>query len=283
VLTKFKKASLQKRWASKVTQSNQHAMNQFVHVRLSEVNPAIAIITIDRAPRNAMTVECYEELLGALQETSQNDKILCVILTGAGDQSFVSGGDLSEHAQLDALSAQARTSLIRKVFETTRKHRAPVIAAVNGYALGGGLALMASCDIVVAADTAMFSLPEVHVGIMGGTKHLGRLVPEKIVRWMALTGNKVSADYFLKLGAVQEVVPLVDLIPTAIKIAQDICRHSPTAIRLMKETLNLTEHMPLDEGYHVECFATSILKSTPDGKEAVNAILEKRKPNFNHP
>jgi enoyl-CoA hydratase len=255
-------------------------MNTFVQVTRSEANPAIAIMTIDRAPRNAMTLECYEQLLAALQETSRDDNTLCVILTGAGDQSFVSGGDLSEHAQLDALSAQHRTRLIREVFEAVRKHRAPVIAAVNGYALGGGLALMASCDVVVAADTAMFSLPEIHVGIMGGTKHLGRLVPEKVVRWMALTGNKVSADYFLKLGAVQEVVPSSELMGAATKIALDICRHSPTAIRLMKETLNLTEHMPLDEGYHVECLATSILKSTPDGKEAVNAILEKRKPNF---
>jgi enoyl-CoA hydratase len=203
-----------------------------------------------------------------------------VILTGAGDKSFMSGGDLSEHAKLDAQNAQVRTAQIRQVFEAVRKHRAPMIAAVNGYALGGGLALMASCDIIVAAETAMFALPEVNVGIMGGTKHLGRLVPEKIVRWMAFTGTKVPADYFLRLGAVQEVVPLNELMHCATKIAQDICKHSPTAIRLMKETMNLTEHMPLDDGYHVECLATSIMKSTPDGKEAVNAILEKRKPNF---
>ena len=257
-------------------------MSQYIQVSRSEENSAIAIITIDRAPRNAMTLESYQQLLAVLQETSRDDKTLCVILTGAGDKSFVSGGDLSEHAQLDAQSAQVRTALIRQVFEAVRKHRAPVIAAVNGYALGGGLALMASCDIIVAADTAMFALPEVNVGIMGGTKHLGRMVPEKVVRWMAFTGTKVPAEYFLRLGAVQEVVPLKDLIPTATKIALDICRHSPTAIRLMKETLNLTEHMPLDEGYHVECLATSILKSTPDGKEAVNAILEKRKPNFSY-
>ena len=255
-------------------------MSQFIHISRSSAHNGIAIISIDRPPHNAMTLNSYSQLLSALKETSRDHSILCLILTGSGEKSFVSGGDLSEHSQLDAQSAQERTALIRQVFDAVRKHRVPVIAAVNGYALGGGLALMASCDIVVAAQNAKFSLPEVSVGIMGGTRHLSRIVPEKVVRWMAFTGKKVSADYFLRLGAIQEVVPLAELMQSATEIALDICQHSPTAIHLMKETLNLTEHMPLDEGYHVECLATSIMKSTPEGKEAVNAILEKRKPKF---
>jgi enoyl-CoA hydratase len=161
-----------------------------------------------------------------------------------------------------------------------RRHRVPVIAAVNGYALGGGLALMASCDMVVASDTARFSLPEVKVGVMGGTRHLRRIVPDKVVRMMALTGKMVDAHYFYTLGVIHEVVPLAQLMPAAIRLALEICEHSPQCIELMKETMNLTEHMELDEGYQVECYATSIIKATAQSQEAVRAVLEKRKPNF---
>ncbi|MEB2401055.1 MAG: enoyl-CoA hydratase-related protein [Alcaligenaceae bacterium] len=255
-------------------------MNTYIHLTKSGENPAIRIITIDRPPRNAMALDCYRQLLACLQEINGDQTARCVILTGAGEKSFVAGGDLKEHAELDAEAAHLRTALIRQVFNAVRQLRIPVIAAVNGYALGGGLALMASCDIVVASDNATFSLPEVKVGIMGGTSHLKRIVPEKVVRWMALTGNMVSADYLHRLGAIQEVVAPGHLMQAATRIAQDICQHSPTAIELMKETLNLTEHMALDEGYHVECYATSIMKAAPDGKEAVQAILEKRPPHF---
>lgn len=255
-------------------------MTAFVHLTRSPDNPAIQVITIDRPPRNAMSQACYVQLLSALQESSRDGTVECVILTGAGDKSFVAGGDLREHVELDAESAQERTALIRQVFDAVRRHRAPVIAAVNGYALGGGMALVASCDVVIAADTAKFGLPEVKVGIMGGTRHLRRILPEQVVRSMALTGRMVDAEFLLRLGAVQEVVPQAELMAAAMRTAQEICQYSPSAIHLMKQTLNLTEHMPLDEGYHVECLATSIMKSSPDGKEAVQAILEKRSPQF---
>ena len=255
-------------------------MDEFIKVERSPRNAAIQIIRIDRPPRNVMTLETYRQLLAALRESSLDTSVLCVILTGAGEKSFVAGGDLNEHAQLDPQSAQTRTTLIRDVFAAVRTHRVPVIAAVNGFALGGGLALMASCDIVVAADNAKFGLPEVKVGVMGGTRHLRRLVPDKVVRMMAFTGNMVDASYFHQLGAIQEVVPLGELMDAATKIAEEICQYSPACIKLMKETINLTEHMDLDEGYHVECFATSIIKSNPEAKEALAAVLEKRKPNF---
>lgn len=255
-------------------------MSKYIKVERSPRHEGIQIITIDRPPRNAMSLDSYRELLAVLRASHADESVLCVILTGAGDKSFVAGGDLNEHAQLDPESAQVRTALIRDVFDAVRRHRVPVIAAVNGYALGGGLALMASCDIVVAADSARFSLPEVKVGIMGGTKHLRRIVPDKVMRMMAFTGNFADARYFHSIGAIQEVVPLAELMNAATKMAEDICQHSPMCIKLMKETINLTESMDLDEGYHVECYATSIIKSTSEAKEAVQAALEKRKPNF---
>lgn len=243
-------------------------------------NEAIQILTIDRPPRNAMSMETYRQLLRHLREGSADGSVRCVILTGAGDKSFVAGGELSEHAQLTPQTAAERTALVREVNDAIRRHRAPTIAAVNGYAVGGGLVLMASCDIVFASSNATFSLPEVKVGILGGTRHLRRLVPDKVVRWMALTGNFVDAAYFQRLGVIQDVVPPEKLMDIAIKTAEEICQHSIPAVQLMKECLNLTEHMDLDEGYHVECFATSILKSTPEAKEAAVAALEKRKPDF---
>lgn len=255
-------------------------MSECIKVERSPRNAAIQIIRIDRPPRNAMTLDAYRQLLAVLREGSLDESVLCVILTAAGNKSFMPGGDLNEHAQLDGQSAQTRTAVIRDVFSAVRTHRVPVIAAVNGYALGGGLALMASCDIVVAADTAKFGLPEVKVGIMGGTRHLRRIVPDKVVRMMAFTGNMVDAAYFHRLGVVQEVVPQGELMNAATKIAEDICQYSPACIKLMKETINLTEHMPLDEGYHVECYATSIIKGTAEAKEALAAVMEKRKPDF---
>ena len=245
-------------------------------------NNAIQILTIERPPRNSMTLETYKQLLHHIREGSLDESVRCVILTGAGDKAFVAGGELSEHVVLTPQTAAERTALVREVNDAIRKHRAPTIAAVNGYAVGGGLVLMASCDIVFASTNAKFSLPEVKVGILGGTRHLRRLVPDKIVRWMALTGNFVDAAFFHRLGVIQEVVPLENLMDTALKTAGEICQHSAVAINLMKETLNLTEHMDLDEGYHVECLATSFLKSTPEAKEAAIAALEKRKPDFSN-
>ena len=255
-------------------------MSEHVHITRSPQHEGIAIITIDRPPRNAMSLQAHRELLAAVRQTHDDLTVQCVIITGAGDKSFVAGGDLNEHVQLDAQSAQVRTAVIRDVFTAVRRHRVPVIAAVNGYALGGGLALMASCDMVLASDNARFSLPEVKVGVMGGTRHLRRIVPDKVVRMMAFTGKMVDAHYFQALGVIHEVVPLAELMPAATRLALEICEHSPQCIELMKETLNLTEHMELDEGYHVECYATSIIKSTPQAQEAVRAVLEKRKPDF---
>ena len=252
----------------------------FIKVTRHPANNAVQILTIDRPPRNAMSFEAYKQLLHHLREGSFDESVRCVILTGAGDKSFVAGGELTEHVQLTPLSAARRTALVREVCDAIRRHRAPVIAAINGYAIGGGLVMMASCDIVFASTNAKFSLPEVTVGVLGGTRHLRRLVPDKVVRWMSLTGKFVDAAFFHRLGVIQEVVSIEDLMETAFQTAQEICQHSAPAIDLMKESLNLTEHRDLDEGYHVECLATSILKSTPEAKEAAMAALEKRAPDF---
>jgi len=176
-----------------------------------------------------------------------------------------------------------RTRVIRQVFDAIRRNPVPVIAAVNGHALGGGLVMVAQCDIVIAADTATFGLPEINVGVMGGTKHLARIVPEKVMRWMALTGSRVDAAYLERLGAIQKVVPKERVLDTALAMADEICAKSPAGVRLMKEVINLTEPMDLDNGYHVETYATAIISTHPDSKEAAKAFKEKRKPSYGGP
>jgi enoyl-CoA hydratase len=230
-----------------------------------------------------MTLAAHRELLAALRCVEDSPDIRCVVLTGAGDRAFVAGGDVGELGALDPATAMKRTRVIRQVFDAIRRNPVPVIAAVNGVALGGGLVMVSQCDIVIAADSATFGLPEINVGVMGGTKHLARIVPEKVMRWMALTGKRVDAACLERLGAVQMVVPRAQVLEAALEIAEDICAKSPAGVRLMKEVINLTEPMDLDNGYHVETYATAIISAHPDSKEAAKAFKEKRKAVYGGP
>lgn len=247
-----------------------------IHCTTPDAHPHVRVLTIDRPPRNAMTLAAHRELLAALQAAGADDAVRCIVLTGAGDTAFVAGGDVAELGALDPQTALVRTGVIRQVFDAIRRNRVPVVAAVNGHALGGGLVMVAQCDIVVAAETATFGLPEIDVGVMGGTKHLARIVPEKVMRWMALTGRRLDAAALARYGAIQHVVARERVLPTALELAAEIAAKSPAAVRLMKEVVNLTESMNLDDGYHVETYATAIISAHPDAKEAAAAFLQKR-------
>jgi enoyl-CoA hydratase len=247
-----------------------------IHKTHPPEHPHVLLITIDRPPLNAMTLDAHRELLAALRSVEEHGDIRCIVLTGAGERAFVAGGDVGELGVLDAASALVRTRVIRQVFDAIRRNSVPVIAAVNGHALGGGLVMVSVCDIVIAAETATFGLPEINVGVMGGTKHLARVVPEKVMRWMALTGKRVSAAYMERLGVVQQVVPREHVLEAALQAADEICAKSPASVRLMKEVINLTESMNLDDGYHVETYATAIIATHQDSGEAARAFKEKR-------
>lgn len=242
-----------------------------------EGRPHVLLITIDRPPVNAMSLAAYRELLAALRSIEDDPDIRCAVLTGGGDRAFVAGADVRELEALDPASTLERARIARQVFDAIRSAPVPVIAAVNAHALGAGLVMVAQSDFVIASDKASFGLPEINVGAMGGTKHLARIVPEKVMRWMALTGNRVDAAYLERLGAVQKVVPRDQVLETALVAADDICLKSPASVRLMKEVINLTEPMDLNHGYHVETYATAIISSHPHSKEAAKAFQEKRK------
>ena len=247
-----------------------------IHQSRPKGRPHVALVTIDRPPVNAMSLDAHRELLATLRALGDDASVRCIVLTGAGERAFVAGGDVGELGVLDAASALERTRVVRDVFDAIRRNPVPVIGAINGPALGGGLVMVAQCDVVVAAETATFGLPEIDVGVMGGTKHLARIVPEKVMRWMALSGKRVTAAYLERLGVIHRIVPREKLLEAALEVADVICAKSPSAVRLMKEVINLTEHMPLDDGYHVETYATAIISTHPDSKEAARAFKEKR-------
>lgn len=251
-------------------------MERFIRTERPEGRPHVLLIVIDRPPVNAMSLDAHRQLLGALRSVEQDASIRCIVLTAAGDRAFVAGGDVGELGAMDAASALERTRVIRDVFDAIRRNPVPVIGAINGHALGGGLCMVSQCDVVVAAETATFGLPEINVGVMGGTKHLARMVPDKLMRWMALSGKRIDARQLERLGVIHQVVPREQVVEAAMLAADAICANSPAAVRLMKEVINLTEDMDLDNGYHVETYATAIISTHPDSKEAARAFKEKR-------
>ena len=158
--------------------------------------------------------------------------------------------------------------------------RKPVIAAVNGPALGAGLGLVASCDIIVCSNTASFGLPEVDVGLMGGGKHAARIIPHSLVRRMMLTGYRVPADELYRRGIVEASLPPEELMPFVMEMALNIAGKSPLATLLAKDSMNTIENMTLRDGYRYEQNNTFQLSKSEDAKEAVRAFVEKRKPVF---
>jgi len=213
------------------------------------------------------------------QSAGQDPKVRCIILTAAG-KLFSAGADVKELSERTTEGQISRSVISRACFDAIRRCEVPVISAVNGPALGAGLVIASSCDISIASETAVFSLPEVNVGVMGGTRHAARVVPDKLVRYMALTGRKVDARTMLAHGGLLEVVAPDQLMPAAYDIADEIARKGPMVVRLMKESINITEDMPLTEGYRVEQLFTTLASSMDESKEASRAYIEKREPRW---
>ena len=240
------------------------------------VDDGVATVTMDRPPVNAVDQEMYREIRrvfapdGPLAQSAK-----AVILTGAG-RHFCAGNDLVEFGTLAPDNSDDRMAEVRAAFFAIQDCPIPVIGAVHGAALGTGLAIAASCDFVIAADDARFGTPEVGVGVMGGARHLARLVPEPWVRWMYLTAEPVKAEQLLALGSIIAVVPAADLMKTALEHARLISRHSVVVLRMAKRALNGIETMDLQPGYTFEQSLTTALSAEEDSVEARAATLERR-------
>jgi enoyl-CoA hydratase/carnithine racemase len=207
--------------------------------------------------------------------------VRAVVLTGAG-KVFCAGADLKGRAETikgpGDLPAHSRRT--RECFHAIRECAKPVVAAINGAALGSGLAMIASADILVASQKASVGLPEIDVGLMGGARHAMRLFSHSRLRRMALTGMRVDGAELYRLGIVEACTAPDDLLPTALEIARTIAAKSPVATRLCKHTMNVIEDLSLRDGYRYEQDMTAAIGKTEDAKEAQAAFREKRAPVF---
>ncbi len=241
----------------------------------------IASLTMDSPPVNALTRVLNDELTLALDRISEMDDVRVVVLTAAG-KVFCAGADLKGRAEIikgpGDLPAHSRRT--RECFHSIRECAKPVIAAINGAALGSGLAMVASADIIVASEKATLGMPEVDVGLLGGARHAMRLFSHSRLRRMALTGMRVDGAELYRLGVVEACTTPQDLMPTAMEIAKTIASKSPVSTRMGKHTLNVIEDMSLRDGYRYEQDMTAAIAKTEDAKEAQLAFKEKRAPVF---
>ncbi len=240
----------------------------------------IAVVTMDHPPVNAQNAEFNVELAWVFDSLSDRRDVRVAVLTGAG-KVFSAGADLK--ARPDRSKPGERwqhNRRARESYHAIRECTKPVIAAINGAALGAGLAVAASCDILVAADEASMGLPEIDVGLLGGGKHTQRLFPHSVRRRMMFTGYRVPGPELYRLGIVEACVPRAELMDRAMSIAREIASKSPAAIRLAKRTLNTIEEMSLRDGYRYEQNMTTELGDHPDSVEAQTAFREKRKADY---
>ncbi|SDH18167.1 enoyl-CoA hydratase-related protein [Pelagibacterium luteolum] len=238
----------------------------------------IATITLDRPPVNAITLSIYQEIAEIFEAVAAWDDINCVVFSAAGSKAFCAGLDLNEFLAATVEDDPARAAIIRRCFAAIRHAAVPVIAAVNGPALGAGCVIASVCDIRIASENARFGMPEINVGRCGGASHMQRHLPQGMLRKMYFTGQPISAQEAYRLGFVQEVVPFDDLAMTAHGLAQTIAAKAPIGLRMAKRALNEVEFMQTEAGYeHEQAYSTKLM-ATEDAREATRAVVEKRAP-----
>ena len=255
-------------------------MDDLTQLRV-DIAEHIAVLTMDAPPVNALTRTLNDELTLALDRLSELDEVRVVVLTGAG-KVFCAGADLKGRVENikgpGDLPAHSRRT--RECFHAIRECAKPVICAINGAALGSGLAMAASSDILLCSEKGSLGLPEVDVGLLGGCRHAMRLFGHSRLRRMMLTGMRVPGAELYRLGVVEACTPPEELMPQAMDIARTIASKSPVSTRLGKHTLNVIEDMSLRDGYRYEQDMTAMIGRSDDAKEAQAAFREKRPPVF---
>ena len=247
-----------------------------------ETRDRIAWITIQRPEvRNALDLQTVNELHAIFAEINQSEDVGVVVLTGAGEKVFVSGADIRD------IQARKTTDALKginsRLFKTVEDCEKPVIAAVNGFAFGGGCELALACDIRICSDNAKFGLPEASLGIIpaaGGMYRLARVVGIGITKELVLTGEPLDAKRAFQIGLVSRVVPQNELLKSVEQLCQKILSRGPLAIRLAKRSLNLITQMPTEAAMALESFVQGILFESEDKQEGTSAFLEKRHPHF---
>jgi len=247
-----------------------------------DIRDGIAVLKINRPEvRNALTAECWQEISEFADLCDRDDSIKLAIFTGEGTKAFIAGADvgmIKERTAVSALQGTAQGAL-RKLEQCTK----PTIAAVNGYAFGGGCEVAMACDIRYASENARFCLPELSLGILpggGGTQRLAKLVGLGRAKEMILTGRTITAQEALSYGLVTKVTPLEELMDNCLETARTILSKGPLAIRLAKSVINMSMTTDQDAGMLLELLSYSILVGSEDKTEGVNAFIEKRPAKF---
>ena len=244
----------------------------------------IAYVTINR-PKvlNALNMATMGELRNAFTDLKQDREVRVVILTGAGEKSFVAGADIGELQKNNPVEAKQYTHRGQAVLDLIENLGKPVIACINGFALGGGCEIAMACTMRLAGENAKLGQPEVKLGIIpgyGGTQRLPRLVGKGIAMQLLLTGEMISAQEAHRIGLVNEVLPAAQLIPRAETIAQAIIKNAPLAIQYCLEAVNHGIELTQEEGLYLEASLFAVSCATEDKKEGTSAFLEKRAANF---
>lgn len=255
-------------------------MSDLIQVSLVD---RLAVVTITRPPVNALNHEVIDALEAAFEELAGDETVGAVILTGAGEKAFVAGADINEFPTLTRANGEKLSRRGQEVFQKIADFPAPVIAAVNGFALGGGLELALACDIRVIAENAKVGLPEVTLGIFpgyGGTQRLPRIIAAGKAKELIFTGAMIDAAEAYRTGIADHLTPPGEALARAREIAVSILRAGPIAVRFAKQAVNKGFDQSLEEGQRTEAALFGELCDTADQKEGANAFLEKRPPQF---
>jgi enoyl-CoA hydratase/carnithine racemase len=249
-----------------------------------EKKSAVAYVTVNR-PKvlNALNTPTWADLRTAFDDARDDPAVRGVILTGAGDKAFIAGADITELAHATALEAEESSRFGQKVLDLIENLGKPVIAAVNGFALGGGCEAAMACTIRIAAESAKFGQPEVKLGLLpggGGTQRLPRLVGKGRALQLILSGGMISAQEAYRIGLVNEIVPAANLIARAEEILKQIAANAPVAVRLSLEAVNKGMDTSQSEGFALEASYFGLCAATEDKREGTSAFLEKRAPQF---
>jgi enoyl-CoA hydratase len=249
-----------------------------------EKRDAIAYVTVNR-PKvlNALNAATWQDLRTAFEDAQNDPAVRGVILTGAGDKAFIAGADIGDLAQASAIDAERSSRLGQQVLDLVENLGKPVVAAINGFALGGGCETAMACTIRIAVEHARFGQPEVRLGLIpggGGTQRLPRLVGKGRAHRLILSGGMIGAQEAYRIGLVNEVVPASDLIPHAEAILKEIAANAPIAVKYALDATNKGMEMSQSEGLSLEASYFGLCAGTEDKKEGTLAFLEKRAPHF---
>ncbi len=244
----------------------------------------LAIVTVNRPEKlNALDNETISELRAAIAEQSAADEVGAIILTGAGEKAFIAGADISVLADQGVLDGKRNSQHGQALTLEMEQSPKPILAAINGFALGGGLEMALACDVRFASNNARLGLPEVSLGILpgyGGTQRLSRLIGSGNAMQLLLTGDHISAEEALRVGLVNALFEPGDLLAEVKKIALRMVSRGPNALALAKQAAYRGVHLPLAEGLELESDLFGMISSTDEMKEGMKAFLEKRKPSW---